>query len=82
MTVHLIGCCCDLPAKAIVQNFIQFNGMYGCSFCEQCGITITTIKGGNVRSFPYDHHQPKGPKRTKKDQKGHKRCAWIMQERC
>ena len=64
MTVHTICCCCDLPAKALVQNFIQFNGIYGCSFCEQPGQVVSTVNGGSVITFPYDQLDPKGPPRT------------------
>ena len=64
ITVHTICVSCDLPAKALVQNFIQFNGVYGCGFCEQPGEVVTTAKGGNVITFPYVAHDPKGPPRT------------------
>ena len=37
MTAHVICCTCDLPGKALVQNIFQFNGAYGCGFCEQPG---------------------------------------------
>lgn len=46
-----------------MQNFIQFNGMYGCNFCEQLGKYVRTENGGNVRAFPYDINLPKGPLR-------------------
>ena len=42
----------DLPAKCIIQEMVQFNGRYGCSFCEDEGINIKTDGGGNVRVFP------------------------------
>lgn len=35
--IALIGCTCDLPAKALVLNAIQYNGFYGCSHCLQEG---------------------------------------------
>lgn len=64
MTVHVVGCTCDLPARAMVQNFIQFNGQYGCCYCKQPGTTVPTEKGGHVHTFPYVHQSPKGPPRT------------------
>ena len=64
MYAHVIGCTCDLPARALVQNIVQFNGAYGCTFCEQPGKTIRTDAGGNVHTIPFDHLAPKGPKRT------------------
>ena len=64
MKVCVIGCTCDLPARALVQNFIQFNGFYGCSFCQQPGKTTQTSNGGHVHTFPYLAKSPKGPPRT------------------
>ena len=64
MKVCVIGCTCDLPAKAMVQNFIPFNGQYGCSYCEQPGRTMLTKRGGHVHIFPYSEHAPTGPPRT------------------
>ena len=64
LTAHVVCCSCDLPARAIVQNFTQFNGVHGCNFCEQPGVSLRTERGGNVRVFPYDQHLPKGPSRT------------------
>lgn len=34
---------CDLPAKALVMNMIQFNGFYGCSHCMQKGIISISL---------------------------------------
>ena len=35
--VALLCTTCDLPAKAMLLNFVQFNGFYGCSRCLQKG---------------------------------------------
>ena len=32
-------CSVDLPARAIVINMKQFNGLYGCCYCESSGTT-------------------------------------------
>ena len=64
MTAHVVGCVCDLPAKAILLNFIQFNGAYGCAYCEQSGESFRTEGGGTVRVFPYIVESPKGEQRT------------------
>ena len=64
MTVHVICCSCNLPARALIQNFIQFNGIYGCGFCEQRGVVVGTERGGNVLTFLYDQLNPTGPART------------------
>lgn len=34
MKLLVVGCTCDLPARALVTNMMQFNGVYGCTFCE------------------------------------------------
>jgi hypothetical protein len=65
VTLHVISLSCDLPARALIQNFIQFNGEYGCSFCEQPGESYHTGKGGTVHIFPFNHDSPAGPSRTK-----------------
>lgn len=31
---------CDLPARAMVMNMVQYNGFYGCSHCKQKGEMI------------------------------------------
>ena len=53
MTAHVVCCSCDLPAKALVQNFVQYNGAYGCGHCEQPGESLRTENNGTVRIFPY-----------------------------
>ena len=63
MKACTIGCVCDLPAKALVMNFVQFNGYYGCNYCEQPGIVIDSEKGGHIHTFPYQQNNPKGPAR-------------------
>lgn len=50
---YLLCSCFDQPAKAIVLNFVQFNGYWGCCRCLQKGmymhyehiITIHTLQG-------------------------------------
>ena len=32
--VRLVVCVLDAPARAMVQNVLQFNGRYGCNICE------------------------------------------------
>lgn len=34
---------CDLPAKCLVCNTVQFNGFYGCSKCKQPGESVRTV---------------------------------------
>ena len=64
MTAHVICYSCDLPGKALVQNFVQYNGEYGCGYCEQPGRSLRTENGGTVRVFPYQVDAPKGERRT------------------
>ena len=64
MKMVTICACLDLPARASVLNVVQFNGLYGCNFCEQPGCSCSTEKGGHVHTFPYIQSNPKGPPRT------------------
>ncbi|KAL7298952.1 hypothetical protein TKK_0008052 [Trichogramma kaykai] len=36
----------DAPARAVVQNIMQYNGAYGCTFCEHPG-----MKGNFIKDF-------------------------------
>ena len=59
----VLCCTADLPAKALVQNHMPFNGFYGCSFCEQPGQTMVTKGGGHVHVYPFDPNSPSGPEK-------------------
>ena len=61
---HVIGGCFDLPARAMVRNSMQFNGEYGCTYCEQPGDVIQTRQGGLVHIYPFDERNPDGPHPT------------------
>ena len=56
---------CDLPARCLVCNSIQFNEFYGCLRCRQPGKSVTTSKGGHVHVYPFNENDPCGPLRTK-----------------
>ncbi len=61
----LLCCTCDMPAKAMVLNMIQFNGRFGCPRCLQPGKSVQTGKGsGHVWTFPFNKEDICGPKRT------------------
>ena len=93
--VILLAGTCDLPAKCLVLNSVQFNGYYGCSKCLQPGITWNTSARGHVHVYPYDVSDPSGPKRTKLQHKrdikrvmdesiainGIKGPSWLMNSR-
>jgi hypothetical protein len=64
MKATILNCVCDLPARCMVSNSMQFNGFYGCWFCHQPGETYKTNKGGNVHIYPFKDEDPKGPPRT------------------
>ena len=51
---------CDLPAKCMVLNMIQFNGKHGCPKCKQEGEVVKTGQG-HTRVFPFDEliNEPK-----------------------
>ena len=61
--ILLLGTC-DLPAKAMVCNTMQFNGAFGCTRCLQRGETVKTKTGGHVHAYPFDEANPSGPQRT------------------
>lgn len=45
--------CGDAPARAIVRNSKQFNGAYGCDWCESPGVPVTVGNGPPTRYYPY-----------------------------
>eukprot|EP00733_Pompholyxophrys_punicea_P000191 Pompholyxophrys_punicea_v1_NODE_34_length_4918_cov_64.972445.p1 type:complete len:794 gc:universal NODE_34_length_4918_cov_64.972445:3073-692(-) len=49
--VYLLTFSCDLVAKALVLNSLQYNGLCGCHNCEEEGEIAQGT--GNVRVFPY-----------------------------
>ena len=61
----LLACTCDLPARAAVTNFNQFNGFYSCAKCLQEGESAykSTRKKGQVTDFPFQPEDPIGPAR-------------------
>ena len=57
----LLAGSCDLPAKCLVLNSIQYNGYYGCAKCLQPGKTADTR---HAHVYPFNRTNPVGPKRT------------------
>ena len=49
--VILLASTCDLPAKCLVLNTIQFNGKNGCSKCLQPGVSCTTSRHGHTHVY-------------------------------
>ncbi len=43
---------------------MQYNGTYGCGYCEQPGVSTRTDSGGTVRTFPYEAPNTKFIRRT------------------
>ena len=56
----LLLCSVDLPARALITNMKQWNGINGCLYCEDRGVTI----GGDHlhRYWPY---QPSSTSRSR-----------------
>lgn len=54
----------DLPAKAKVLGFHQFNGEYGCASCEQEGRVVAVGKG---RARVYEYLNPPAHMRSHKE---------------
>lgn len=44
---------CNLPAKALILNAVQYNGKCGFHKCEQPGETVRTEERGHVHACPY-----------------------------
>ena len=44
--------CADAPARAMVRNAKQYNGMYGCDWCETPGVTEQVARGPSPRYYP------------------------------
>lgn len=44
---------CDSVARPMIQNFKQFNGEFGCSYCLQKG-TVVEKGQGHVRVYPFE----------------------------
>jgi len=75
----LLGGTCDLPARCLVCNAIQYNGASSCWKCLQQGKTVKTGQRGCVRVFPYQMQDPKGPQRTRAETEKHAREALANQ---
>ena len=53
----------DSVARPLIQNFKQFNGEFGCSFCTQKG-TCVLKRRGRVRAYPYKNIEFRNPYQT------------------
>lgn len=53
---------CDLPAKCMVCNTVQYNGFYGCGKCKNPGRTAKTSARGHMHAFPFNADNIKGEK--------------------
>lgn len=51
--VFTLICTSDAPARCAMQNFKQFNGKFGCGFCEEEGVRVEKKKG-HCRIYPYN----------------------------
>ena len=63
MKAVMLACVCDLPARALLMNFMQHNGAYSCPYCLQRGKNADSGKG-HTHVFQYQSYCPKGPKRV------------------
>lgn len=70
ITVKLSVLCgtVDLQAKAYILNMTMFNGEYGCSTCEEPGVTERQGKG-YARGYPYRESNVKPQIRSSEDVK-------------
>lgn len=51
--VFPLVCSADSPARAIVKNCKQFNGKYGCDWCEHPGECVERENGPPTRYYPF-----------------------------
>ena len=63
LKVALLSVVCDAPARCAVQNFIQYNGWYGCGSCYAKGETFQNNEG-NSRSRSHIYRGPETRART------------------
>ena len=54
----------DLPAKAKVLNFTQYNGSFGCTVCKEEGMVV---KVGRGTTRVYKYAEPSAPVRSHKE---------------
>ena len=46
-------CCADSPARAMLKNCKQYNGRYGCDWCEHEGVPVVVNGGPPSRYYPH-----------------------------
>ena len=61
----LLAGSCDLPARCLVCNGIQFNGEYRCWKCLQQGKTEKIVTKGHTKISLFISDNPKGPLQNK-----------------
>ena len=59
--VRVLCATLDLPAKAKVLNFTQYNGRFGCTVCKQEGMTV---KVGRGSTHVFGYSDPPAPLRN------------------
>ena len=47
--IHTLCCFVDSVARAPMQDMMQINGYYGCSWCMHPGEYVPTVRGGSVK---------------------------------
>lgn len=60
VTLHVLCVSCDLPAKAIVQNFVQFMEFMDVAIVNNLARLFVQPK---VTTFPFNEDDPRGPPR-------------------
>lgn len=66
--VTLKSVVCDAPARAMVKGIIQFNGTYGCDYCEIRGVW----ENGSMQFRDIDTLRTDASFRSKSNAKHHK----------
>lgn len=50
--VFVLVCSSDSPARAMLRNCKQYNGKFGCDWCEHEGVVVTQNRGPPTRYYP------------------------------
>lgn len=69
-------CCVDSVARPMIQNFTQFNGFYGCSYCYHPGTVVD-----RVVKYPLPTHGTNYTNRSSHEIVDHMKEAWKTNKR-
>ena len=80
LRVQLLSGVFDAPARAAIQDFVQFNGYFGCGTCLAEGKSLTTTRGGHKIVFTFnvdDSCQSKGFEKVRTHTTLYSMLKWL-----